>query len=107
MRLDKAWTPHTVTVERFAGEGANGPIFEPARTITNVYLEMQNELVIDDQGNEVVSLGRVIFNLADTPPQGSKITHKLGPLPERTATAFKVAAYDHPAWPGYAIAYLR
>jgi len=100
-------TPHKVTVKAFEGEGANGPIFGTPVVVENVYVEDVHELVLDNDGAEVVSKGKVFFNLADAPSEGSLITTWAGTVRERESVAFKVAVFDHPNAASHAVAYLR
>lgn len=107
MRLPRVWTPHTVTVSELHGEGALGQIWSTPATVPNVYVEESQEVVRDAAGREVVSSGRVVFNLDDAPLPGSLVTVWAGTKHERAAKIIRVAKYDHPAWPSYAIAYLE
>ncbi|WP_435298535.1 hypothetical protein [Timonella sp. A28] len=107
MRLEKTFTPHTVTVTPFLGEGANGEIWGPASEVRDVFVEDVQEVVIDDSGKEVVSSGRVIFNFDDAPLKRSKVTVWAGTLHERTSEIFKLALNHHDEWPSFAIGYLR
>ena len=107
MRLPKFWTPHTVIVEPYEGEGANGESWGPAVPVPDVYLEDVTEVVVDDTGAEVVSRGRVIFNFDDAPIKGSYVTVWSGTVHERRSRIFKLALNQHDGWPSYAIGYLR
>lgn len=100
-------TPHSVTVAGFEGEGANGPVFSEPVTVSPVYVEDVHELVLDDDGAEVVSKGKVFFNLADAPTEGSLITTWVGTDRERESVVFRVAVFDHPNAASHAVAYLR
>lgn len=57
MRLRAHWTPHTVKIKPFAGEGGNGPVWgtevtrSPA-TGDGVYVEDAREVVVDASGTD-------------------------------------------------------
>lgn len=106
-RLPKAWTPHTVKVEDFEGEGANGEVWGTKHTIPDVYVKDVAEVVIDNSGAEVVSRATVRFNLDDTPPEGSMVTIWPNTPHQRRSKAFKVGRYDHPDWPSVGVVWLR
>lgn len=108
MRLDPEWTPHTVGVQRYEGEGGNGPIWADEVDVADVYVRDLHELITDASGTETVSSARVYFNLTDTPPLGSRIRIWRGdPQFERVAPVVKLSRADHPAFPGLGVAYLR
>jgi len=107
MTLPGLLTPHKVTVKAFAGEGANGPIFETPQVVEGVYVEEVHELVLNNDGAEVVSKGKVFFNLTDAPSEGSLITTWAGTVRERESVAFRVSIFDHPNAASHAVAYLR
>lgn len=107
MRLPKFFTPHTVQLEPYLGEGANGESWGPVVDQPDVFVEDVTEKVVDDTGAEVVSRGRVTFNIDDAPLMGSYVTVWSGTVHERRSRIFKLALNDHPAWPGFAIGYLR
>ena len=107
MRLANIWTPHNVIVEPFLGEGANGDTWGDPVTVGNVFVEDVQEIAVDDSGKEILSLGRVIFNFDDAPLKRSFVTVWLGSKHERRSEVFKLSLNDHPAWPGFAIGYLR
>ena len=106
MRLDSAWTPHTIGVESYGGEGGNGPIFDSVTEVADVYVRDLHETIIDASGAETVSSGRVYCNLADTPTLGSRVRIWAGTQFERVAPVVKVSRADHPQWPGLGVAYL-
>lgn len=65
---------HTVTVERFLGEGAYGPTYEAAETLS-CFVDETTRLVRSPEGNEVTST--VTVYLPDTVeqiPSGSRVT---------------------------------
>lgn len=107
MRLPGLLTPHVVTVKLYAGEGANGAVFGAPKRVDRVYVEDVTEVVLDDTGAEVVSRGKVFFNLSDAPVKGSLVTTWTGTAFERESVAFKVAVLDHEAAASHAVAYLR
>lgn len=113
VRLPAEWTPHSVTVLPYTGEGANGPTwgtllsFSPT-TGNGVYVRDIHELIVDDTGAEVVSSGSVRFSFDDATfgPQ-SKVTVWEGRPFSREAAVIKVSRFEHPDWPGLAVVYLR
>ncbi|OJX94083.1 MAG: hypothetical protein BGO96_09765 [Micrococcales bacterium 73-15] len=111
-RLPASWTPHSITVKPYLGDGANGATYGPPITLspsqgTGVYVEDVQELVTDTAGREVASSGRVHMSFQDVPLAGSLITVWVGTPFSREAEVVKTARHYHPAWPGYGIAYLR
>lgn len=107
MRLAKAWTPHEVTVQDFLGENANGKTYGNPRIIKNVWIEDVQEMILDASGREIVSKGRVTFNLGDAPPLGSLVTVWSSTPWERECAIVKISVNSHPAWPSYAVAYTQ
>lgn len=107
MRLHRSWTPHTVKIAAYEGEGANGPIVADAVDVADVYVKDVAEVVVDSDGAEVVSRATVRLNLDDTPPIGSLVTIWPGMAREHTARVFKVSHHEHPQWPGLGTIYLR
>lgn len=107
MSLLPDWVPHTVKVQPFLGEGANGPVWGPETTLGNVYVRDIHEVTVDASGAEIISSGRVYFNLPDTPAVGSRVRVWVGTQFERVATVVKVSRAEHPYWPGLGTAYLN
>lgn len=107
MRLPKSWTPHSVGVEPYVGESANGAVFSGRRTVEDVYVKDQQEVVVDGTGAEVLSRASVRFNLDDLPPIGSKVTVWEGTPTEYSAVMFKVSRLSHPGWPAIGVGWLR
>ena len=107
MRLPRGLTPHSVVVKRLAGEGPNGPVWDDPTQVDHVYVEDVQEIVVDSAGAEIVSRGKVFFNLDDTPTEGSLITVWAGTARATEATAFKVTVFDHPGAASHAVAYLK
>lgn len=111
-RLPAYYTPHTVHVEPYEGEGGNGPVFGESMTFSpadgnGVYCEDSQELVRDMAGREVVSMGKVYFSFEDAPAVESRVTVWPGSVHERTSTVLRVSRFEHPDWPGFAVVYLR
>lgn len=106
-RLYKIWTPHTVEVEPYLGEGANGDVHGPKETVSDVYTKDISEVVTDDNGAEAVSRATVRFNLDDTPAKGSYVTIWPGTKRAYRAKVFKVSHHDHPDWPSLGTVWLR
>lgn len=99
MRVPRALLPHRVTVRRYLGTGAAGPVLgDPVEL--RAYVEDARRLVrrgID--GVEVVSETTVY--LAPLPageeiPPESEVT-----TPTRTARVITASAFDHPAAPSH------
>jgi hypothetical protein len=63
-------TPHTVTVEAYAGDGAYGPTYGAAVT-SRAYVEDKRHLARDAMGNEVTAATLVWLPLdaGEVPPQ--------------------------------------
>lgn len=106
-QLPKVWTPHTVQVEPFQGEGANGVILGEKVTVEAVYVRDVSKVVTDDSGAEVVSRAKVYFNFDDTPRVGSRVTIWPGSTQEKSGIAFKQNLTNHPDWPGRGVVWLR
>lgn len=107
MRLYKSWTPHTVEVEPYIGEAANGSIVGEKVTVEDVYVRDVSEVVTDDTGAEIVSRAKVYFNFEDTPHTGSKVTVWPDTRHEKIGIVFKADLADHPEWPGLGVAWLQ
>ena len=88
-----AWWRHPVTVKRWQGEGAYGPVYDTP-TIESGYISGRTRMVRDKTGAEVVSSATIALP-RDTPPiqPGSLVT-----LPPshggRTALVLTVAVGD-------------
>jgi len=65
---------HTAAVERFTGQGTNGPVFAAATT-ERCYYQAGNEVIRTSDGREVISSGTCYFkaSVADIPNE-SRIT---------------------------------
>ena len=107
MRLPKEWTPHTVTVQPYVGEGAAGPIIGEPVTVRDVYVKDVTEVVLDGSGAEVVSRGTVRFNLEDLPSLDSRVTVWEGTPQEYTAVLFRTSRLQHPGWPELGVGWLK
>ena len=107
MRGPSVWTPHTVTVAPYLGEGANGPVTGPSAPVVGVYVKDQAELVYTDLGKEEVSRATVWFPLEAMPANGSKVTVWPGTGFEYTANVFKTSRLAHPAFPNFGKVWLR
>jgi len=111
-RLRAHWTPHTVTVTPYLGQGSRGAIYgdpvsySPA-TGNGVYVEDSREVVVDTSGTETVSETKVHMSFEDAPATGSRVRVWVGTPHEREAPVIKVSLFEHPRWPGYAVVYLR
>lgn len=65
---------HTATVERFTGQGTNGPVYA-AGTTEACYYQAGNDVIRTSDGREVISSGTCFFkaSIADIPNE-SRIT---------------------------------
>lgn len=106
-RLPARWTPHTVLVRPFLGVSGAGLVHGLQEPLTGVYVEDVREVVLDDQGTEVVSNTKVHMSFDDAPREKSLVTVWPGTPFEREAPVIRVARHHHPNWPGYAVANLR
>ena len=77
--IAKAWFRWPIIVERFAGTGAYGDVFDAPVTIEKTKVTAKRKKVLAPDGSEVISEARVSMAV-DTPliPAGSRVT-----LPER------------------------
>ena len=73
------WFKWPIIVERFAGDGAFGPVFDAPVTIPATKITAKRKKVMAPDGSEVISEAGVSMGV-DTPliPPGSRVT-----LPER------------------------
>ena len=111
-RLRAHWTPHTVTVTPYLGQGSRGAIYGPPvkhspETGNGVYVEDSREVVVDASGAEAVSETKVHMAFDDAPATGSRVRVWEGTPHEREAPVIKVSLFNHPRWPGYAVVHLR
>ncbi|MBM4722535.1 hypothetical protein GS439_06785 [Rhodococcus hoagii] len=69
------WWRWPVTVERLAGHGADGPVFDPKDTSLRGKITNKRKKVLAPDGSEVISEARVSMP-ANTPliPPGSRVT---------------------------------
>lgn len=105
-RLPSRWTPHTVRVTPFLGEGGNGPIWG-APVEVPAFVEDVAEVVVDRSGTEVVSGTKVTLNFDDAPAEQSRVAVWLDTTHERTAPVVSVARNEHPNWPAFAVLRLK
>lgn len=72
------WWVHTVTVERFAGTGAEGDVYDTAEAGVRCFVSERRSLVRAANGEQVVSETTVLFpsTVADIPTE-SRVT--IGP----------------------------
>jgi hypothetical protein len=68
------WWQHTVSVARLSGEGAYGDVFDDAVDLLG-FVDDSNKLVLNADGEQVVSSARVFFPAAtDNVPLQSQVT---------------------------------
>lgn len=83
------WWVHTVIIERYTGDGAEGPEYAAAETVKG-FVDDSVKLVRSDTGKETVSSRRVFVPLTVAPiPAGSRVTYGA-----KTSTAINVADRD-------------
>lgn len=87
------WWVHDVTVERLTGEGAYGPTYASAQTVTG-FVDDERKLVRSVGGEEIVATASVFLPAATTDiPLDSRVT-----LPalfgSRECTVIAVARHD-------------
>lgn len=99
MRLPRALTPHTIHVRIPVGEGAHGTVYGEWATIRHVLIEDQQRKVVDADGAEVVSSGRVILNPVLHIPPGTQVRVWPGSPFERECIVVNVSRYDVPGTP--------
>lgn len=105
--LPKVWTPHSVEVVPYEGEGANGPISGEPKLIDGVYVKDQAEVVATETGEEIISRSTVWFNLKDLPRVDSKVVVWPGTPQQYEARVFRTSRLEHPGWPNAGKAWLR
>lgn len=84
------WLRHTVSVERYGGNSANGPVFDAPVTV-RCFVEEKNRMVRNPEGNEVVSSATFYCRLdaVDARPE-SRVTLPSG----RVTTVIVQAEHD-------------
>lgn len=95
MRLQKRFTPHTVTVRDLVGSGGMGANYANPRTVEDVWVVDERQVVIDAAGAEVVSNAQVSTNLDELIPLGSLVTVWKGEPGERQAKVVKIGTFRH------------
>lgn len=74
-QLAAIWFKWPIVVERFAGTGAYGDVFDPPDTIEHTKITAKRKKVVAPDGTEVISEAGVSMPV-DTPliPPGSRVT---------------------------------
>ena len=88
------WWVHTVTVQRFAGAGAEGDTWDDPESAVLCFVSEKRQLVRAASGEQVVSETTVYFpkTVADIPPE-SLVT--IGaPFVERVTTVITASRHD-------------
>lgn len=87
------WWQHTVTVERLIGTSAYGDKFAAGETLAG-FVDDSNKLIINGQGQQVVSSARVFLPPATADiPLKSRVTLS-GPFLGRQSTVIAVSRHD-------------
>jgi hypothetical protein len=75
MDLPTWLTPHTVSIERFTGEGTHGPVYATASS-SRAAVELKATQVRDASGNRVMAstVVRLPLDAASSIPAGSLVT---------------------------------
>ena len=110
-RLRKSHLPHTISIVRLTGEGAEGetwanPVTAPA------YVEQKSRLVVDRRstsptaGQEVTSTAFVVLLIADDTLPRSRVTVWAGTPRESTSEVIDSALFDYNGAPSHIELYL-
>jgi len=70
--------PHTVTVAAYRGDGAYGPVYDPARQVQPCFVDDARRLVRAADGSQVVSEATVYAPADTVAPAGSRLTLPTG-----------------------------
>ncbi|QFP96130.1 head-tail connector protein [Gordonia phage DobbysSock] len=81
------------TVKRLTGEGATGPVLAEPVTLRG-RIKNENRIVIDDSGNEVVSVTEISMSITeDDIPTGSQVRVGVGPWRTVVAEARHIGGF--------------
>lgn len=89
-----------VTVQRYAGEGSRGPVYDDDVTLSAV-VDDERRLVRNDQGDEVTSETTLMFDLEAFGPGVELTPESVVTLPGRSSRVVAVTRHDkvqHGAW---------
>lgn len=106
VRLKPKHLPHRVLVENITGEGADGPLYGPAREV-RAYTEQRTKVVVDRRamsptaGQEVVSSTYLILLPSEQVDPGAIVTVWRGTVRERRSAVLDTAFYDYPGTPSH------
>lgn len=97
VRIPAKLLPHTVTVERYLGQGAYGDVYAPAEVVERANVEDRVTMVRDTKGTETVSNATIYLEPPAEPIQpGSLITRWSGTPYEVTSRVITAGLFDHP-----------
>lgn len=94
VRIPDMLMTHHVTLQRFVGSTPVGDTFADPVTV-RASVEDVNELVIDGNGQEVVSSTKVFLDVENWVPAGSLVTVWAGQPQERTAKVITAATFQN------------
>lgn len=106
VRLKPSHLPHRVTVENITGEGADGPVYGPAREV-RAYVEGTTRVVVDrragspTRGQEVVSSVWVVLLPSETVDPGAVLTVWKGTARERRTPVLDTTYLEYPGTPSH------
>lgn len=72
-----------------------GPRLRPSRTVENVWVVDERQLIVDDNGAEAISNTQVSTNVDEIIPLGSLVTVWPGEPGEREAKVVKISVFRH------------
>jgi hypothetical protein len=106
-RLRARDLPHTVTIERFAGDGAEGSTWATAVSAVSAYVEQKSKLIVDRRtssptaNQEIVASTFIVLLTADDVLPESYITVWAGTGRERRAQVVSSAYFDYRGAPSH------
>lgn len=86
------WWVHQVHIEAYAGSGAYGDSYDTAVTVTGL-VDDTNRLVVNADGQQVVSSARVFLPAGTVVPLGSRVTLP-APFLGRASQVIAVSVHD-------------
>lgn len=113
MRLRKKHLPHRVSIERLAGETAEGTIYDAATSDRPAYVEQKSRLVVDRRstsetaGQQITSTTFVVVLPEDDTLPGSYVTVFPGTLRHRRSQVIDSAKFDYRGTPNHVELFLE
>ncbi|WP_033251377.1 hypothetical protein [Kitasatospora phosalacinea] len=86
---------HRITIERYRGDSAYGPLYDPPDEDVPALVSETIRLVRAPDGRQVVSSAQLLLDLDTDVPAGSRITLPSG----RTTVPISIATVDAPGLP--------